>query len=153
MKEGHNISVTSAKLLYFRLPDYTDAGVSENFEFDIKPFEIEADTESKKLVFHAFINITALKNESEAAHEQMLETEAEVIFSYSDEDKPDDEIQKSLSAIAYSTIRGLISGLTRGTAFHKAYLPMQEVSTTSATETEMPEPLEEHEIETPNPPM
>ena len=150
MKEDNNISITEATLVYYHLPDVPNSGDIEDFEFEIKPFEIELNTEGNEIKFHSSINITAVTKESNPDQELTLETGSQIIFSYEElsieDNKLDDETEQNLSAIAYSTIRGLITGLTKGTAFGNAYLPVQEFSVSPAL-------VEEHEIETPSPPM
>lgn len=137
MNNLSEISIVEAKLYHYLITDCQDPTNTEKFEFSIKPFKSDIDSNNEKIRFRSHIRIDALQKHKKANHDIYLDTHVEVIFSFGVSNiklikldnglqSIDSKLHLELVSIAYSTIRGLISGYTKGTLFHNAYLPIYD---------------------------
>lgn len=131
------ISIVEAKLYHYAITDCQDPQNTKEFTFKVEPFKADINLEDKKIRLRSHIRIDAIQKVIKANHGIYLDSHVEVIFSYEDinlvkningKDSIDKEVHLELSSIAYSTIRGLICGYSKGTLFHDAYLPIYNPS-------------------------
>lgn len=134
MYDLSGFTIVEARLYHLTITDCQNPNNTARFDIEINPFAAGIDFEANRIRLRTRIKIISIQKESIAEHEIVCESDAEVIYSYQVDKINFIETEGSLTihpdlylhlvAISYSTIRGLLSASTKGTLFHKAYLPI-----------------------------